>query len=248
MFLLQVWYQVSEKRAAFLGPDGWAYKGNTGLILNLSWKIIEPGEHLSCPCLLGFFVSYGLFGHWVYQWTFLSIDLNFWRKYWFSESCGLEILFPALSSAGRRAQECCFGMCGCSIFICTIFYWLCFLSYFESINLLNLGSIKVSVTVFLSCMSIVLYFFFKRPFFTPKIRNRIIVHSSDSACNCGICVWNSHCSCGISVYSPNNFFFFGLCCGRGVSAVSLANPAVAALCLEHDWSCIYHRRHGGWFI
>lgn len=32
---------------------------------------------------------------------------------------------------------------------------------------------------------------------------------------------------------------FCLCCGRGISAVSLANPAVAALCLEHNWSCIY---------
>lgn len=28
--------------------------------------------------------------------------------------------------------------------------------------------------------------------------------------------------------------FFGLCCGRGISAVSLANPAVALSCLEHN--------------
>lgn len=52
VFLLQVWYQISEKRAVFLVPDGWAYKEYTGLILNLSWKIIQPGKHLSCPCLL----------------------------------------------------------------------------------------------------------------------------------------------------------------------------------------------------
>lgn len=136
-------------------------------------------------------------------------------------------------------------MSGCSIFICTIFYWLCFLSYFDSINLLNLDCHTDFNDSFFNVG--MLSFFFLNVLFSPlKLWNRVIVHSSDSACNCGICVWNSHCSCGFSVYSPNNFFF--LCCGRRISAVSLANPAIAVLCLEHNWSCIYHCKHGGWFI
>lgn len=51
------------------------------------------------------------------------------------------------------------------------------------------------------------------------------------------------CSC---VHSPNNFSFLS-CRGRGISAVSLANPAVAVLCLERNWRCVHHHRHGGWF-
>lgn len=70
-------------------------------------------------------------------------------------------------------------------------------------------------------------FFFNVLFFTPKILIiELIACSVASGCSVGF------------VFIRLITLLFLSSCGRGISAVSLANPGIAVLCLGHNWRCI----------
>lgn len=97
-----------------------------------------------------FFVPCGLFG---FSTRCSCLDVEALKEVSVQRKPLVRDLLPGfVSSAGKEAQECCFGICGCSVFICTMFYWSCFLSYSGSNNLVKLESIQVCVTDLKICV------------------------------------------------------------------------------------------------